>query len=451
MRRASSSALSARQLSRRSPQEQLRRPPRRSTRRTTSPFSPCKLWSRERPMPKQILLETLFLLFVLPPAAAQSLLTLTPKDCAYHPGDDPAWAAPSIDESGWRPYSEWHADLAHPRLGIRCHTNLSELRSAAHPAIQVRLYGAYELYLDGSRVGAAGNLGTGNFRLDVIRSYPLAPAKVADSPRVIALRVFDRSTLYYVGPLRGIVNRPFRLAAGDASLLDALRAQEFVSRARGYSTTVIYYAIVGILCIPLLALYLFDRTRKPVLLLCLASLGLCCSRSNEFAEAAFAGYSISTACIVTIFIPLLTLFTQYPFFFALAGRRMPPLFLILVALPNIDDVQLLFDAFDPTGAAAWFLRFNNAVINPVVFGSVMALSLTPFVVFWPFSAIPRRMRALAILCLAWGAIDFAWYLVAITARSIPNIYARWGLNLLSSRGAATACVVAGLLGLLFRA
>ena len=82
-------------------------------------------------------------------AAAQAVLTLTPQDCVYRQGDDLAWASPTLDDSAWQLYSHWHADLSHPRLWICCHANLSGLLSVSQPALQVRLYGPYELYLDG--------------------------------------------------------------------------------------------------------------------------------------------------------------------------------------------------------------------------------------------------------------------------------------------------------------
>ena len=104
-------------------------------------------------------------------AAAQSVLTLTPQDCVYRQGDDLAWASPNLDDSAWQPYSHWHADLSHPRLWIRCHGNLSALLSVSQPALQVRLYGSYELYLDGKRFAGSGNLATGDFSLNAIRSY----------------------------------------------------------------------------------------------------------------------------------------------------------------------------------------------------------------------------------------------------------------------------------------
>src|SRR5579862_288928 len=107
------------------------------------------------------------------PLAAQSFVTVSPSQCVWHAGDTPAWAAANLDESGWQPYSTWTADTAQPHLWVRCHVELDSLRSIAQPAIQVTLYSAYQLYLNGALIGAEGDLANGNTSLNAIRSYAI--------------------------------------------------------------------------------------------------------------------------------------------------------------------------------------------------------------------------------------------------------------------------------------
>ena len=136
------------------------------------------------------------LLFASPIAAAcQSVATILPKDCVYREGDDTGWASRELDESQWKPYSGWRAGATHSKLWIRCHANLNAIEEAA---VQVRLNSAYELYFNGTRVGAFGNLDTGNFSLDSIRSYPVSPKP--EGVAAIVLRVHDRGSLYNPGP-----------------------------------------------------------------------------------------------------------------------------------------------------------------------------------------------------------------------------------------------------------
>lgn len=76
----------------------------------------------------------------------------------YHPGDEPAWADPGLDDSGWEvatsllptddgPAAGW------PRIGwFRRRLRLAEGMPPTAVAIRVEHYGASELYLDGRLV-----------------------------------------------------------------------------------------------------------------------------------------------------------------------------------------------------------------------------------------------------------------------------------------------------------
>ncbi len=115
------------------------------------------------------------LLLMLVPAslAAQSIISVPSQQCVWHAGDNPAWAAANLDESDWQPYSAWTPNSGQPHLWVRCHTDLSSLHSVAQPALQVTLYSAYQLYLNGALLASAGNLGNGNTSLNAIRSWPI--------------------------------------------------------------------------------------------------------------------------------------------------------------------------------------------------------------------------------------------------------------------------------------
>jgi hypothetical protein len=406
----------------------------------------------EKPM-RRLGLPSLALLLLCVPrlAAAQAVLTLTPQDCVYLQGDDLAWASRNLDDSAWQPYSHWHADLSHPRLWIRCHSNLSVLLSVSQPALQVRLYGPYELYLDGERIGGSGNLATGDFRLNAIRSYPIAAAQIAHAQQLIAMRVFDRSTLYYTGPIGGIIRQPFRLRAGDSSLLQAQRAYEVLSGARTHAITTICYSIIGILSFPLFALFAFDPSRKSVLLLALYVLFLAVLRWNEFAVATFSDYPISIAIWIAIACAQICVFVGYPFYFVLAGRRIPWFMRILLFMTALNCAGLVLDGF--ALLPAWVAGLYSSVLDPLIFFALIALTLSPYIAFWPIASVAPRMRPIAILCMLWTAADFLWFLLEITAipvPGIPNLYARWGLMLLNTRGIITAFAVAALFALLFR-
>ncbi len=117
--------------------------------------------------------------------AAQSALSIQPQNCVGLQGDNRTWAAPSLNESSWQPYSNWTIETGLTRIWVRFHPDLRNLLNLADPAIQVTLYDAYELHLNGVLVGKTGNLARGDFDLNAIRSFPvnsealLAPVAVA--------------------------------------------------------------------------------------------------------------------------------------------------------------------------------------------------------------------------------------------------------------------------------
>lgn len=83
----------------------------------------------------------------------------------------------------------------------------------------------------------------------------------------------------------------------------------------------------------------------------------------------------------------------------------------------------------------------------------VASVITPFVAFWPYSRLAPRMRPLALLSMLWQGADLIWFGVGLTQFGVlgmPNLYARFGVPVLEARAIITECVLAALLGLLFR-
>ena len=137
-------------------------------------------------------MSKLILLFLLPwPVAAfgQSIITISPQQCVWRAGDNPAWSAPGLDESGWQPYTQWTLQPNGAHLWVRCHADLDSLRGQAHPAIQVTLEGAYQVYVNGELVGGAGNLRSGNFSMNFFRSFPLPAPFLATQPAILAATI----------------------------------------------------------------------------------------------------------------------------------------------------------------------------------------------------------------------------------------------------------------------
>jgi hypothetical protein len=394
------------------------------------------------------------LLFLLPAVLpAQSIQAISPQQCVWHAGDNPSWAAPSLDESSWQPWQNWKPDFSQPRLWIRCHPDLTQLRSDSKPAIQVSSFSAYQIYLNGAFIGAEGNLRNGNASLDAIRSYPVNSSLLATGPNTIAMRLTNRITLSNSGPYRAIVGERVQLRFGHASLLDALRAQAAFARARQFAPTAVGFGIIGALAIVLLGLYFYDRSRSELLLLSIACLTLAMLRINELAAASMIDYSVSAGLVFLGLGNMGLTIAEVPFFYALARRRLRWPILALLAATAAAYFPTWLDAFAAANQPASMGPFNSEFVRPFALTSHFLVSFVPFFVFGPWRRIHSRMRPLAALCMLWGAADVVWFAVEMTSSpipGIPNFFARWGLTLLAARAFTTACVLAALLALLFR-
>ena len=120
---------------------------------------------------------TLLLLLLLASAVrAQSMPTISPGQCVWHSGDDPAWAAPDLDESAWQPYADWKLNPDQPRLWVRCHLGPIAATEFDRPSVQIRLSAAYQLFMNGAPIGQNGDLRRGFFSMDFIRVFPFPPS-----------------------------------------------------------------------------------------------------------------------------------------------------------------------------------------------------------------------------------------------------------------------------------
>jgi hypothetical protein len=400
-------------------------------------------------------MRKLLLLFLVaaPALAAQSVVTIPPNQCVWHEGDNSGWSATSLDESRWLPLTEWKVAPDQAQLWIRCHADLSALATLAHPAVQINFAAAYQLFLDGGQIGAFGNLHQGTFDLNTIRTFPISASQIPSSAATLALRVTRRTLATNSGPINGLINRVAEVRVGDASLLDAVRAQSVLARSSRYLPSALCFGVVGVVAVMLIALFLYDRTRREFLLLSITCLALATLRLNEFATASCLSYPIAACLFIVFTANVLLTPTQFPFFFALAGRRTPRVIQILIALVCLAYIPNLLEVFLPADHTVLLDNFNAAFIRPLALFLHIVLSFCPFIAFWPFSRIPRRLRPLAILCGLWGLADFVWFSIEITAFplfGLPDVFQFWGVTLLEVRAFTTAGVIAALLALLFR-
>lgn len=370
---------------------------------------------------------------------AQSLLTISPNQCVWRTGDNLAWAASVLDESAWRPASEWK-QLTGPRVWVRCHADLSAFAAANSPALQIGTRSAYELFLEGNLIGREGDLRTGAISEDNLRRFSVPPALSTPSA-VLALRMSFREP-GDIFPL---------LHAGSDSTLQADRARMIFNEVRPTLPYVIGYFIIGILGLVQLGLYLYDRTRRDLLLLSLVCIGLAMLRVNELCAGALLDYPGRARWTIWL-IGNLIILPQVGFFFSLVRRSVPAYLWALLAIALSGNLLKWIAFFLPVEDAYWLAAHVDRPVGFVTIPAYTLIMLAPFAALLPWSRVPRRLQLLAVLCLVWGATDFFYFAVQMTELGIPGVpalFAPWHYALFLARAITQGSVLVALLSLLF--
>ncbi len=396
----------------------------------------------------------LALLLALPGAlAAQAVITVPPQQCVWRAGDNAAWAAPNLDESGWQPYTAWQPSRRKTQLWVRCHTDLGPLQNDAQPAVQVSMFGAYELYLNGRRLGSAGSVRSGNFSMNSIRSYAIPPLPVPLGPSLLALHITRRDALTHSQLIRSLALSKMDIRVGDESLLDGLRARTVLAGEARFEESALCYLVISVIAILLFGLFLSDRSRRELLLLCATCLGVVTLRLSEFCVASLLNYSLEVSLAIILVANVILTLAQVPFAYALAHRRVPWVVRILLAVTALDYAPGLLGLVSFAHQPAWIGWVDDIFFRQSGIALHMGLCVAQFLAFWPFKSLAPRMRPLAVLNMLWAGADLVWFALEATAfpiPGVPNLFAHWGITLLEVRAILIAAVLAALLGLLFR-
>jgi sigma-B regulation protein RsbU (phosphoserine phosphatase) len=397
-------------------------------------------WGRMR---KVLVLLWLF----LPAGLFAEEVNIPLGQCVWRAGDDPAWAAPAIDESGWTPYSAWQQSLSQPHIWIRCHVDLSALQGSAQPSLQIRLYAAYQVFVDGKLIGSAGDLESGGFSMNLIRNWPLP--RDFSGPSTIALR----STWRYTSAVPFGPYPALDLLGGNLDNLHDHRSAAIVTRSAPFLIPALCFCIVGIVGLIILGLWFNDRSRYELLLLGINCIALPPIYLNYLGIAGLLDYPAGVYFSLWAVPALATNICRTLFFFALAGRRVPWIFWILIATATAIYFVTAAIPLLPPAQSLWLdgLRAHR-------FGAVSQLasvleSTAPFFAFWPWRKLSARIKPLAALCMIWGATMMVFFFVRFTGAQLlglPNLQSRWSNVVADFEAVATLGVLIGLLTLLSR-
>jgi Stage II sporulation protein E (SpoIIE) len=390
----------------------------------------------------------LLLLCMLPLAAfGQSLIHISPQRCVWRAGDNSAWAAPALDESGWRPYSDWQQSPPQPHIWIRCHPDLSSLQGSARPALQIRLYASYEVFVNGERIGSAGNLSNGRFNLNLIRNWPLP--RIPAGPSTIALRSTWRiGSAVPFGPYLAL-----NLIAGSLDNLQDHRSAQVVRQSARHLIPAICFSIVGILGLLVLALWFYDRSRREFLLLGINCVALAPIYINYMGIAGLVAYPVSVYFIAWAVPALTTNICRTVFFFELARRRVPRLFWLLIAASITVHFITVAVPLLPPAQSLWLDVLRSHQLGAFSQSASVVESTAPFFAFLPWRQLSNRMKPLAMLCMAWGVTMMVFFTVRLTSvhvPGLPDLQGRWSNVVSDFEAVSTLGVLIALLALLFR-
>jgi hypothetical protein len=373
-------------------------------------------------------------------------LTISPQQCVWRSGDSSDWSAPSLDETSWQPYAP-SQQVFLPRAWIRCHANLSSITDFDQPALQVRLYAAYEIYVDGRLIGTSGDLRAGSFRMNLIQQWPLP----RDLPQTSTIAL--RSSWHFTSAIPFGPYPSLELRAGSGpSLLDQ-RSTTIITESKRHLIPAICFCIVGILGFIVLGLWLNDPSRRELHLLGINCIALPPIYLNYLGAAALLSYPVSAYFIVWAVPAFLTNICRTLFFFQLARRRVPFLIWALIILATaIHLISFVVPILPPLLG----LRLDALRSGPLgaisQFASVLESS-APFFAFLPWRHLSRRMKPLAALCMVWGVTMMLFFFVRFTSARVPglpDLQRQWSNPVSDFEAIATLGVLVALLTLLFR-
>lgn len=371
----------------------------------------------------------------------------------FHPGDNPAWADPKLDDSQWNsldlsPPDEsydpvtgasgftpgWTAH-GYPQLTgfawYRLHVDVDTDADGGKPAalaltMPIDFDDAYQVYVNGQMVGQFGNFQTRP--VEFFNAQPRAfklPEGVTSGPIVIAIRLWMDSSTPFISPDAGGLHGPPML--GQASSIDAMLRLEWDAVNRTElanvlnATLMLFAALLGIV------LYWFDRKDPAYFWLAVA-----CLVTFVIRFMVVLGYYttvlpmssemfLQDVVLQSVGMGLWALFWGY--WFRLEGfRRTASVIVGLVCLSCLSIALLrppLFGTYVPISASAW--------VVPV--SLTLKISLGAVLLWITYRGI-RTRGAEGWLALAPILLTICWqYQEEIMVLHLPSIVSFYGITM----------------------
>jgi sigma-B regulation protein RsbU (phosphoserine phosphatase) len=360
-------------------------------------------------LPAALLFATLSL---ISPGTLNAQVTRVPdSQCVYRLGDNPAWAAATIDPSGWQPYTAYHLTSEAFHVWIRCNV-VFDTGGVEHGVLAVGSDGSetHQPFVDGQAVSP----------IPVYNIYPL-PAGHSHGPLTIAVRIIQ----HHLGPGNS-PGRPAYIYLGDQSAFEAIIQ---ANRGQGLERVVPSYSsflVIGTAGLFLLGLFLFDRSQKAAFWLGLYCVAVCLTRLNVTGHYLTTNYPLWLSDTIFGF----SMFESWALVrtnFALAQRRVPAIYWIVFAAWVFLFVGSVLPVFLPEQSALPVSLFVQVTCFKPIWCIWTFACTAPFVAFWPFTRLSPRMRVVAALCAIWAVIEgwFQFQQVVLNRQTWSNQVQNW--------------------------
>lgn len=340
----------------------------------------------------------LVILFMAVPGALCAQKTQVPTDgCVYRLGDNPAWAATNLDESGWKPYNEYRMTGDAYVVWLRCRVALDP-SGIQNPALVAAADGPEQgdLFVDGKRATEflAENVPVKMF------SFPSASGP---GTHVIAVRIVQR--VISPGMIPG---RPLYLAFGDGeymrSFVESIWSKQLKDDVPAYSG----YLLIGASGLFLLGLFFFDRSQKAAFWLGIYCCCISLPRINVMLHYLFLQYYPDLIQGAIFGLAMFESWALVRVCFALAQRRTPAIYWIVFAAWVFIFLGSVLPVFLPAKLSLPLSLFVQVTAFKPNWCLWVFACTAPFVAFWPWTQLRGRMRLVAGICAVWALIE-GWF------------------------------------------
>jgi serine phosphatase RsbU (regulator of sigma subunit) len=372
-----------------------------------------------------------------------AVLTLSPEQCVWRAGDNAAWAASNLDESGWHPYSTAKMNPYEPRVWLRCRLDRETLGGLNHPAVEIREFAAWELYFDGARLGGNGNLKSGEFGLNITRILRVPSSQPSAKAIVLSLRISRR----FIQSFSFEEDNPLQIRLGDEQLLTNERAGYLLASLPETLTEDLPFIVLGLVGLVVLVFSVGEGARLEAVLLGinLAAAGVSFASRLSWETTLNVQAGLSGVVGQTAFTA--SFMAQFLFPFAVAERKPPRVIWLPVGVFVFANLWYLAQVFVPLSPSLKMDQIFRAYLSPATFYAAALVVLAPLMAFWPWNRIPHRSRAMTAASTFYGLSTSVFFATTLANFAIPGIQRSW---MFAASTVSQWVVLAAIIALLLR-